>query len=227
MCPKVEHVSLFHDVQISDFTVLTTLDNLKEVKLSSCAFYSDFIHQLLEVRGCTLTTLHLEHVEEIDLNALMYVSQFCSLLKNLVLYNCDFVDQSLPSPRRLNVKPFQYLERVFWVVDCAVNHLEFLLLHSVNIKYIHLGSSTGITHASIVKILAANPMKHLEELRILYSYDMSIQTVQLLLANCTNLRVLSELEGWQDISIEEMNEFRKYIHTIKTDLDIRPTLSRS
>ncbi|KAF2878854.1 hypothetical protein ILUMI_27318, partial [Ignelater luminosus] len=224
LCPNVEHVCLFHDELISDFMILTTLDNLRELKLSGCAFYADFIKQLLEVRGSSLTSLHLEHVEEIDLNAVMHISQFCPLLKNLVLYNCDFVDQRTPYPR-LRVKPYQHLERVFWVVDCAVNHLEFLLSHSVNIRFIHLGSSTGITHASMVKILAVNPMKNLEELRILYSYDMSIRTVELLLASCSKLKVLSELEGWQGISMDELKSFRQYIRSNNFDLDISPTLS--
>lgn len=225
LCPDVEHVSLFHDDQISDFTVLSTLDNLKELRLSSCAFYSDFIKQLLEVRGCMLTKLHLEHVDEIDLNALVFLSQFCPMLKSLVLYNCDFVDSRAPSGRALKIKPFQHLERVFWVVDCAVAHLEFLLLHSINIKYIHLGSSTGITHGSIVKILESNPLQNLEEMRILFSNDMSLETVKLLMTNCTKLRVLSELESWQGISAEEMKEFRSYISENNYDLDISPILS--
>jgi hypothetical protein len=38
----------------------------------------------------------------------------------------------------------------------------------------------------------------LEELRILYSSDMNMRPVELLLARCGNLRVLSELESWQD-----------------------------
>ncbi|KAF5281240.1 hypothetical protein FQA39_LY05126 [Lamprigera yunnana] len=224
MCPKMEHVCLFHDEHISDFTILTTLEHLKELKLSSCAFYSDFIKQLLEVRGYGLTSLHLEHVEEIDLNAIVHISQCCPFLKNLVLYNCDFVDQRDSHPK-LKVKPYQYLERVFWVVDCAVNDLEFLLSHSVNIKFIHLGSSTGITHLSIANILSVNPMRELEELRILYSSDMNIGTVELLLASCPKLKILSELESWQGISMDELNSFRQYIYVNNFALDIRPTLS--
>lgn len=70
-----------------------------------------------------------------------------------------------------------------------------------------------------------NPMRELEELRILYSTDMSTNTVELLLANCTNLRVISELENWQGISIDELEIFRKFIHSNNYDLDIRPILS--
>lgn len=225
MCPKIEYVSLFHDEQNSDMTVLTSMENLKELKLLSCAFYGDYLKQLLEVRGKNIKSLHLEHVEEVDLNTLMYISQYCPQLKSLVLYNCDFLDQQPQQINRYKTKPFQHLERLFWVVDCAVTHLEFILLHAVNIRYIHLGSSTGITHSTIVNILRQNPMKYLEELRILFSSDMNIRTVNLLLSSCVNLRVLSELESWQGISIEELKEFKDFIYSSNFDLDIRPTLS--
>lgn len=225
MFPKVEFVSLFHDEQMSDLTILSSLDNLTDLKLLSCAFYQDYLKQLLEVRGYNITSLHLEHVEEVNLNVLIDISQYCPRLKSLVLYNCDFVDNSAVHMSRIKIQPFLNLERIFWVVDCAINHLEFILLHAVNIKYLHLGSSTGITHSSIVNILTANPMKNLEELRILYSSDMNMRTVKLLLASCCNLKVLSELESWQGISMEELKTFREHIYSNNFDLDIRPTLS--
>ena len=147
-------------------------------------------------------------------------------LFSLVLYNCDFMDgMSINYGSKLKVQPFQSLEKLFWMVDCARSHLEFILSHAVNIRNIHLGSSTGITHSSITNILTVNPMKHLEELRILYSSDMSMRTVELLLASCTNLRVLSELESWQGISMEELKIFKEHIFSNNFDLDIRPTLS--
>ncbi|RZC41608.1 Ribonuc P 40 domain containing protein [Asbolus verrucosus] len=186
MFPKVEFINLFHDEQITDLTILTSLDNLKELKLLSCAFYGDYLKQLLEVRGSNITSLHLEHAEEIDLNVLIDISQFCPRLKSLVLYNCDFMDSLAINPNKLKIQPFQSLEKLFWVVDCARNHLEFILLHAVN----------------ILNILTVNAMKNLEELRILYSSDMNMRTVELLLASCTNLKVLSELESWQVVTVD-------------------------
>ncbi|XP_056641067.1 uncharacterized protein LOC130447987 [Diorhabda sublineata] len=224
MFPKIEYVSLFHDVQISDLTVLISLDHLKDLKLLSCAFYSDYLQQLLEIRGTNITSLHLEHVEELDFKVLVDISQYCPKLKNLVCYNCDFRNSPIPN-QKFKVHPFLNLERIFWVVDSAVSHLEFILNHAYHIKYIHLGSSNGITHSSIVNILTVNSMKKLEELRVLYSSDMNMRTVELLLASCTNLKVLSELESWQGININELETFKKYIITNNFDLDIRPTLS--
>ncbi|KAL3280600.1 hypothetical protein HHI36_003832 [Cryptolaemus montrouzieri] len=225
MFPNIECVSLFHDEEISDLTVFSSLDHLKELKLLSCAFYGDYLKQLLEVRGTNITTLHLEHVEEIDLNVLMHISRYCPYLKSLVVYNCDFLSTTTHSFNNWNVPQFQNLERLFWMVDGALTHLEYILLNAFSIKNIHLGSSTGINHRSIVKLLKANPMKNLEELRILFSSDMNMETVELILASCVNLKVLSELESWQGISLEELKCFKNHIYRNNFDLDIRPTLS--
>lgn len=225
MCPRVTQVSIFHDERISDLTVLSHLDQLTELKLLSCDFFSDNVKALLEAKGSNLTWLHLEHVDEIDMNALIYISQYCPLLKKLVLYNCEFLDHTSISLRTLNIPPFRHLERITCIADCVQAHLEFLLSNCFNIRFIQLGSSTGIGDAIMAKVLAANPMKKLEELRILYSDDLSMQTVSLLMTHCENLRVLSELESWEGISKEELAAFRSEILEKNIDLDIRPTLS--
>lgn len=225
MFPKITYISLFNDAQVSDLTVLISLDYLTDLKLLSCAFYGDYLKQLLEIRGNNITSLHLEHVEEMNFQVIVDISQCCLNLKSLVFYNCDFTTNSSIPSEKLKIAPFKCLERIFWVVDSATAHLEFILSYALNIQYIHLGSSTGITHSSVVNILSVNPMRKLEEFRVLYSSDMSMRTVELLLASCVNLRVLSELESWQGITMNELKTFRKYIHSNNFDLDIRPTLS--
>lgn len=225
MFPNIEHVTLFKDNEVCDLTILSSLDLLEGLKLLSCAYYGDYVKQLLEVRGENITKLHLEHVEEMDLKALINISQNCPHLKSLVMYNCDFVADVSRNLPYLKVNPFQNLERLFWMVDCSVSYLEFILSHSTNIKYIHLGSSTGITHSTVENILSVNPMEFLEELKILFSSDMNMQTVNILLNSCKNLKILSELENWQGITEEELEDFKKYICINNFDLDIRPTLS--
>ena len=225
MCPRVTHVSIYHGKRISDLTVLSALDDLCELKLLSCDFFTDRVKQLLEVKGYGLTWLHLEHVEEIDLNALIYISQYCPDLKKLTFYNCKFQKHTSLSLERLSVQPFQCLERITCVAECALLHLEFLLSNCHNIRFIQLGSSTGIGDVTMANVLSQNPMKHLEELKILYSDNLSMQTVHVLMTHCDNLRVLSELESWQGISEEELTEFRRELKQNNVDLDIRPTLS--
>ncbi|XP_012262664.1 uncharacterized protein LOC105689879 [Athalia rosae] len=225
MCPNLIKVSIVHDETINDVLILSALNNLTELKLLCCDFFTDRIKELLETKGSKLTNLHLEHVNEIDLNALVYISQFCPILKNLVLYNCEFVEHAAVIPKKLFVPPFKYLERIKCVADCAHLHLEFLLSHCINIKFIQLGSSTGIGDDTMARVLSKNPMNKLEELKILYSDDLSMKTVRLLMQNCDNLRRLSELESWQGISMAELNVFQNELRIINIDLDISPTLS--
>lgn len=226
MFPRIEYISLFHDEQISDLTVLASLEELKHLKLLSCAFYADRLGNLLEVRGGNVQSLHLEHVEEIDLNALTCISRCCPDLKSLVLYNCNFMDQRVGGASFAGgSKPFQRLERLFWVVDCAMTHLEYILVHALNIRYVHLGSSSGITHGAFAEILGRNGMRELEELRVLFSSDMGVHTARMVLGSCPKLRLMSELESWQGISVEGLKAFRQYIRSNNFDLDVRPTLS--
>ncbi|XP_054014083.1 uncharacterized protein LOC128895482 [Hylaeus anthracinus] len=224
MCPYITSLCLLRDERIGDLTILATLDYLKELKLLSCDFYTHGIKTLLEIKGCAIISLHLEHVEEIDLNALILISQYCPDIRDLVFYNCEFLEHAALHPRKLAVRPFQCLERIKCVAECANMHLEFLLSHCINIKFIQLGSSTGIGDDTMRRILLQNPMSKLEELKILYSHDLSMKTVQLLMQNCDNLRRLSELESWQGISPTELNIFREDLKTTNTNLDISPSL---
>ncbi|XP_029053554.2 uncharacterized protein LOC114881080 [Osmia bicornis bicornis] len=225
MCPYITSLCILRDERIVDLTILATLDHLKELKLLSCDFYAHGIKTLLEIKGRTIMNLHLEHIDEIDLNALMDISQYCPNIKNLVFYNCEFLEHAPIHSRKFAVPPFEFLERIKCVVDCANMHLEFLLSHCVNIKFIQLGSSTGIGDETMRKILLKNSMKKLEELKILYSHDLSMKTVQLLMQNCDNLRRLAELESWGGISPTELNIFRNELKCTNTNLDTSPSLS--
>lgn len=225
MCPYISNVFFYHDIPATDLTVFAALENLTDLKLLNCDFFTDRVNLLLEMRGRNLVALHLEHVDQIDMNALIYISQYCPNLKKLVLYNCEFLEHTSISLRHLTVLPFQNLEHLMCVADCALTHLEFLLSNCFNIKFIQLGSSTGIGDETMFKVFEKNSMKHLEVLRILYSDNLSMNCVRLLMEHCENLKVLSELESWQGISYDQLREFRREIKDYNFDLDVSPTLS--
>nr|CAD7445584.1 unnamed protein product [Timema bartmani] len=117
MCPFVMHVYIYHDERISDLTILSALENLSELKLLSCDFFTDNVKTLLELKGYNITWLHLEHVEEIDMNALVHISQFCPNIKKLVFYNCDFLEHTSISMKKLAVPPFQHLEHIISIAN--------------------------------------------------------------------------------------------------------------
>ncbi|XP_011501083.1 PREDICTED: uncharacterized protein LOC105364762 [Ceratosolen solmsi marchali] len=225
MCPYIRNLSMLKDERINDLSILSNLINVKELKLLSCDFYTNRVQKLLQIIGCNIISLHLEHVGEIDLSALVYISQYCPNLRNLVFYNCEFLAINLVEQQELMVSPFKYLERLKCVIDCVDTHLEFILSHCINIKFIHLGSSTGIGDGTIHRIFMKNQMTKLEELNILYSNDLSMNSIHLFMQNCENLRRLSELESWDGISQQELKSFREQLQINNVNLDTSPTLS--
>ncbi|XP_014225866.1 uncharacterized protein LOC106651734 [Trichogramma pretiosum] len=228
-CPRISGLCILRDERVADLSMLAALSELRELKLLSCDFYAHGLGRLLEVCGGQLESLHLEHVGELDLQALVHVSQHCPRLRSLTFYNCEFLTAAEPrqllQTSRLQVAPFLRLERLKCVVDCAEAHLEFVLSHCLNVRFIHLGSSTGVGDATMRRVLAKNRMAKLEELKIIYGAELSMATVHLLLRNCQRLARLSELESWDGISPPELDAFRQRVRDNNFKLDTSPTLS--
>lgn len=225
--PRLTGFSILHVERVADLTILGELTDLKDLKLLNCDFFGDFVKELLDKRGFNLHTLLLEHVDEIDLNALIFISQYCPNLKSLSFYNCEFVEHALLTfnLNKLAVRPFSVLEKLKCVSDCSLVHLEFLMIYCKNIKFIQLGSSTGVNDETMSRVLGQNPMRSIEELRILYSHNLSMQTVELLMTHCDSLHTLSELESWEGITSSELSDFREHLRRNNIKLDTRPTLS--
>lgn len=220
-CPQIYYVSIFHNVLLCDLMALVGINKLCELRLLSCDFFADQIRNLLSVKGCNLTHLHLEHVDEIDMNALMYISQFCPDLKILAIYNCDLIESTSLSIRKLNIPPFMNLERLTLIAQCTLKHLAFLLSTCYKIQYIHLGTAVPTNDNLFNNILSSNSMLHLKELSILCSDGLTIATAYKLAEICDNLTELNELEGWTQIRDYELDLFKIFIKTNNIDLNIK------
>lgn len=112
MCPDIRSVTVFHHNVHGDLMMLIGLKDLCELKLLSCDFYADQVKQILQVKGCNITHLHLEHVDQIDLNALMYISQMCPLLESFTLYNCTLIHHTSLYTKKLEIMPFRNLKNL-------------------------------------------------------------------------------------------------------------------
>lgn len=222
LCPKLYSVSVFHNSLLSDLTILIGLPELTELKLLSCDFFADQIKHVLEVKGCNITHLHLEHVDQLDMNALMYISRFCPCLESLTLYNCVLVQHTSLFTRKIDWAPFYSLERLMCVCEGTEEQLEFLLGNCVNIKSIHLGTAVRTTDRLFDRVLEKNAFLFLEELRILQSDELTMSTVSRLLSSCGQLRVLAELECWTCLTETDLEYIRSYIKINNLDLDISP-----
>ncbi|KAJ6637252.1 hypothetical protein Bhyg_09982 [Pseudolycoriella hygida] len=219
-CPEIYYISLFHNVLLCDLLMLVGVNKLSDLRLLSCDFFADQVRNVLAVKGCNLTHLHLEHVDEIDMNALMYISQFCPDLKALTFYNCEMIPSTSVFIKKPTIPPFMNMERLTLIAQCDARHLEFLLCSCFKIKFIKIGTMVPTDDALFQKILSLNPMIHLEELSISCSAGLSIATVYKIVECCPSLSILNELEGWDLIDEMELEAFRLFIETNNFDLNI-------
>lgn len=217
-CPNVKSISLFHNVLFLDLMAVIGLNKLTKLKFLSCDFFADRIRDVLEVKGCNLTTLSLEHVEQIDMNALVYISQFCPDLKTLVLCNCSLIHST--SVQRFKLPPFMSLENFTLIGECPIQHLEFILCHAHKLKFVHFGTRIIVTDDLFNKVFLRNELSHLEELIILHSDYLTVKSAYALVNNCCSLQKLYEIESWLGVSAFELDEFKRYVKEKNFDVDL-------
>lgn len=220
-CPEMRKVAIFCNATLLDLISLVGINQLSDLKLRACDFYSDQVHQLITVKGCNLTHLHFEHVDEVDMNALVNLSQFCPVLQEFVLYNCDLTDNRSLLVKKCADPPFARLERLTLAVQCDYWHLEFLLESAKNIRFIHLGTKVPATDDFFVRLLKKNPLAKLEQLRIMFSDQLTIDTAYKLVENCHQLTRISELECWERVSQLDLQEFQEFISSHNLELDFK------
>ena len=69
---------------------LCTLETLNEVDLTGADFFSHSIFQLLDVRGDQISTLVLNDIDEMNLNAVILIGDRCPNLTRLALMKCHY-----------------------------------------------------------------------------------------------------------------------------------------
>ncbi|XP_028163592.1 uncharacterized protein LOC135088329 [Ostrinia nubilalis] len=222
MCPEIKSMTVYHNTLQSDLMVLIGLKDLRELKLLSCDFYADQIKQVLQVKGCNISNLHLEHVDQIDLNALMYISQMCPLLETLTLYNCTLIQHTSLYTKKLDILPFRNLKRITCVATCTEEHLLFILTNCLNIEFIHIGTAIQFTDDFVLKILNINPLLYLKELRIMQSDYLTMTSVDRIIHSCINLEILVELESWTLLTESDREYVRNYIKINNFNIDTAP-----
>lgn len=219
-CPQMMHVSIFFNGLICDLSALIGINRLSELHLLSCDFFSDQIRDVLAVKGCNITYLHLEHVDQIDMNALMYISQYCPDLKVLTIYNCELIESTSLYLQKPIIPPFMNLEKITVVAQCDWRHLEFLWSTCYRIRSIKCGMMVPTNDHLFERILARNPMEHLEELSIVKSDGLTIAIAYKLVEICPKLLVLNELEGWSCVRDDELELFKEFIKTNNLDVNL-------
>lgn len=155
------------------------------------------------------------------MTSLTIIAENCNQLRKLVFFSCDFVENFGSSRHSIhfNATPFQCLESLVCVSESAPNVIEFLLIHAVNLKFVQFGSTAWFNDQIVQNVLSRNALRKVEEIRILRSYELSMQAVRCLINECSNLRVLAEMDGWEGIGSHELRELRAEIKEKNWELD--------
>lgn len=223
MCPYIRSMTVFHNRDFqSDLLVLIGLQDLRELKLLSCDFYADQIKQVLQVKGCNIVHLHLEHVDQIDLNALMYISQMCPFLESLTLYNCTLIQHTSLYTKKLEITPFRNLKKITCVSTCTEEQILFIFTNCLNIQFIHIGTAIQFTDDVLFKILDKNPLIYLKELRIMQSDFLTMVSIERIIQSCMSLEILVELESWSMLTESDREYIRNYIKINNYNIDTSP-----
>ncbi|CAH0404775.1 unnamed protein product [Chilo suppressalis] len=222
MCPFIRSMTVFHNTLQSDLMMLIDLQDLRELKLLSCDFYADNVKQVLQVKGCNISALHLEHVDQIDLNALMYISQMCPLLESFTIYNCTLIQHTSLFTKKLEILPFRNLKRLTCVATCTNEQLLFILENCLNVEYIHIGTAIQFTDEFLLQILNKNPLIYLKELRIMQSDFLTMVSAETIIRSCLSLEILVELESWNLLSDSDRDHIKNHIKINNLNIDISP-----
>lgn len=222
MCPYIRSMTVFHKTLETDLMLLIGLKDLRELKLLSCDFYADQIKQVLQVKGCNIVSLHLEHVDQIDLNALMYISQMCPFLETLTLYNCTLIKHTSLYTKKLEIAPFRNLKKITCVSTCTDEQLLFIITNCLNVEFIHLGTAIQLTDDTVFKILDKNPLIYLKELRIMQSDFLTMISIERIIQSCMNLEILVELESWTLLTDNDREYVKNYIRINNYNVDVSP-----
>lgn len=220
LCPQTRQVNLYVDEDLGHLlTPLHSLQHLQELKLLACNFYSDRVDRLVREQGHKLSLLHLEHVDELDMAALGLIAACCPNLEKLVFFSCDFVESVGGGDGDPRAPVFPRLSSLVCVSESAPHVIEFLLVAAELLASVQFGSTAWFNDQIVSNVLARGALKHVQEIRILRSYELSMAAVQQLIQHCPKLRVLAEMEGWEGIGQEELVSLRQQVKRNNWDLD--------
>lgn len=221
LCPYLMNLTL-DDVHELDLSKLLDLKLLKSLALTNGNISHMKLLPYMEAYR-KLECLYLKGVHNIDELVLTSMSDACPYLKVLVLDTCQCVasrsEQSYST--RYNMrrhKYFQNLESLTVYSSCPAEHLDILLTSCHGIKSIVMGSSIIPNDAFLKQILRYNPLQELRTLRICHCHTLSIASVNALINQCAELRVLLDLRTWYLISETDFAQLKQEI--LESNLDL-------
>lgn len=181
MCPQIEKFSMYYGERIfrNNLEPLTDLKHLHELELGGVGFH-EHVRGLLEAVGSNLVHLKIDGANDLDLNAMMDISQLCPNLQSLSLGISTPTIHTPLQNRTLEIEPFRNLKTIkfstfrfgveiqmFYTRPDFDKQLFFLLSNSLNVEFVEIFSSVQLSEDNISKLLQKNSFTSLKQLKIL------------------------------------------------------------
>jgi len=228
VCPNIRKMLFMFRNTEAAFRDLLAFTCLQELDLWGGDFYADTLFPIFTQMGPQLTKLNLVHVEELDNQALIILSQNTPNLRSLSFSSCGFVepgggggggdgfqalDREARREERVQIAAHQWLKLTKLKIISEVG--EWLVVRLVvacpNLTNLSLGMHTSLTDGGLRKILASNSLSELRHFKCTQSKHLSMESVSLLLDSCTNLVTCLELDCWAGISPGELEDTKLWL----------------
>ena len=228
-CPFLERLEIAYDEASTgekDFTHLALLSQLchvTQLALSDCDFYGHSLFTLLETRGSQLKSLTLERVKELNANALDLMGDVCQSLESLALKNCSFqvddeeeqaaladmIEEALDESSPKHFLALQSLTLDLADLSTDLEPAKLLLCqcrpHLASLSLSLGSSSLTVDEEAVLHLLVrfASPLPRLERFAVPSPSQLTVHTVNLVVAACPHVREIGNVDAWRGMRADD------------------------
>jgi len=230
MCPHIEDMLfMYQDRYTCQLEVLALFRYLSQLELWGGDFYVDNFMVLLSDIGHNLIKLDLHHLDNLDLRAICAININCPRLKILKFSGCNFVDRletldeddvfQMNLNRRTETElmcqlvPWFDMKELLFASECPRSLLVTILSLCLNLTKLTMGTSCLISDDCFDQVFLTNKFQYLSELEIRKTDLLTMKTISNLLLYCDNMHSILDLEGWSQVSQQELDELIEHMRT--------------
>ena len=241
ICPNIsDMLFMYQDRYICDLNVLQQFRQLGYLEFWGGDFYVDKMYELFENIGGRLVKLDLHHINNLDERAIALIAINCGHLEFLGFSVCVFFDPDLSSlgddpedetyvlhhlmlrkETQALITPLLDLQVLSIQSKCPKSVMATIISLGLNIKRLELGINTKLTDEFFDEVFKVNKLKHLEHLVIKGNHDLSMRTVSNVLFYCDKIMTMLDLDCWNGVDEEELQELSDHLNKNNADIVLR------